>query len=148
MADYVTELDGHAYLYLNAIEDAGHNVLRLVVRVGAEGTEAKSIAVGGTVISGLRQVAADESAPEYEITFVSYIAYAVRSESYTLRDKEEAWVGNSFRVYSKSRFLDFVRSATFASSEYPGPFAHYSLVCQDHVVDIASISQPKVNRLR
>ena len=142
------DLDGHAYLFLNGIEEAGHNGLRLVVQVGALSADVKNIQIGGSVISGLRQVSVGESGPEYEITFASYIAYAVRNESYVSHDKEEAWAGKSFRVYSKSRFLDFVRSATFASPDYPGTFAHCSLVCQDHVVDIASVSQPKVERLR
>ncbi len=143
-----TDLDSHAYLFLNSIEEAGHGGLRLVVQVGAESAETKNLHIGGSVISGLREVSVGESAPEYEITFASYIAYAVRNESYVLQDKEQAWVGKSFRVYSRSRFLDFVRSATFATPEYPGAFAHYSVVCQDHVVDIASASQPKVQRLR
>jgi len=148
MTDSTTDLNGQVYLFLNGIEEAGHNGLRLVIQVGAVSAEAENIQIGGSVISGLRQVSVGKSGPEYEITFASYIAYAIRNESYVLQDKEEAWVGKSFRVYSKSRFLDFVRSATLASPEYPGAFAHYSLVCQDHVVDIASVSQPKIERLR
>jgi hypothetical protein len=147
MTDSTTDLDSHAHLFLNAIEEAGHGGLRLVVQVGTLSAETKKIQIAGSVISSLRQVSVGDSGPGYEVTFADYIAYAVRNESYVLQDKEDAWAGKSFRIYSKSRFLDFVRSATFASPEYPGPFMHYSLVCQDHVVDIASVSQPKVERL-
>lgn len=146
--DLIKELDGQAYLFLNGIEEVGHGGLRLVAEAGAVSMEAMDIKVGGTVVSGAREVSANASAPKYEIIFASYIAYAVRNESYVSQDKEEAWIGNSFRVYSKSRFLDFVQRGTFASSEYPGPFAHYSLVCQDHVIDIATTRQPEVNRIR
>lgn len=146
--NFATELNGYAYLFLKSIEELGEGVVRLTVEAGVENTEAKDIAIGGTVFSGLHQISASESTPEYEITFASYIAYAVRNESYASRDKQEVWQGKSFRVYSKSRFLDFVRSATFATAEYPGPFAHYSLGCQDHVIDIASTAQPEVRRVR
>jgi len=148
LTDVTRELDSCDYLFLNAIEERGPDGLRLVVDVGKESPEATEIAIAGTIISGLHHVSAGESSLQYEIDFATYIAYAVRNESYVLRDEEQVWAGKSFRVYSKSKFLDFVRSATFATTEYPGPFAHYSLVCQDRVVDVASIAQPKVKRLR
>jgi len=146
--DLIKELDSQAYLFLNGIEEVGHCALRLVAEAGKVSIEAKDIKVGGTVISGGHKVSADSSTPKYEIIFGSYIAYAVRNESYVSQDEEEAWLGKSFRVYSKSRFLDFVQRGTFARSEYPGPFEHYSLVCQDHVIDIATTAQPEINRIR
>lgn len=146
--DFATELNGHVYLFLKSMEEPGEGALRLVVEVGGASADAKNVVVGDSTISGAHQISADESTPEYEIVFASYIAYAVRNESYASQDKQEVWQCKSFRVYSKSRFLDFVRSATFATAEYPGPFAHYSLVCQEHVVDIASTSHPEVRRLR
>lgn len=146
--DLINELDGQAYLFLNGIEEVGHGALRLVAEAGVVSMEAKDIKVGGTVVSGAREVSANALTPKYEIIFASYIAYAVRNESYVSQDKEESWMGKFLRVYSKSRFLDFVQRGTFASSEYPGPFAHYSLVCQDHVIDIATTAQPEVNRIR
>ena len=146
--NFATELDDHAHLFLRSIGEPGEGVLRLLVEIGVERVTAKDIEIAGSLISGVHQTSADESTPAYEITFASYIVYAVRNESYALQDKQEVWQGKSFRVYSKSKFLDFVASATFASAEYPGPFAHYCLACEDHVVDIASIVQPEVRRLR
>lgn len=80
----------------------------------------------------------------FEVIWPSYIGYAVRNESYTTWDKEEEWTGSSFRIYSKSKFLDFIANGTFASDEYPGPFRHYEIICCDQIIDIASQDQPIV----
>jgi hypothetical protein len=146
--DFARELNSHTYLFLRSIEEPGEGMLRLLVEAGVRSADAKDIEIAGSVISGVHRISADDSTAVYEVTFAGYIVYAVRNESYASRDEQEVWQGKSFRVYSKSRFLDFVGSATFASAEYPGPFAHYGLGCQDHILDIASTAQPEVRRLR
>ena len=50
-----------------------------------------------------------------------YVGYTVLNESYASVDEEELGEGVRFRIYSKSRFIDFMSRATFASDEYPGP---------------------------
>ena len=43
------------------------------------------------------------------------------NKAYGTNDDSEVSTGRHFRLYSKSRFLDYVAKATFASGEYPGP---------------------------
>ena len=70
------------------------------------------------------------------------------NESYTYLDKEEEFEGRLACIYTKSRFLDYVRISTLASDEYPGPFKHYGFNCLNHIVDIVSADPPKIVELR
>jgi len=82
---------------------------------------------------------------EFEIRWPSYISYAVRSEHYCQWDSEETWTGKHvFRFYTKSKFLDFVASATFAVGDFRGPFKHFQVQSLYQIIDIASCDEPSV----
>ena len=82
--------------------------------------------------------------PLIEIEFDSYIGFSIRNESYTLRYEYEVFEGRIFRLFEKSKYLDFIRLATFASEEHPGPFKHYGVAGLNHIVDIVSKDEPIV----
>jgi hypothetical protein len=63
-------------------------------------------------------------------------------------DESEEHTGRVFCVYSKSKFLDFVKAGTIASDDQPGPYKHYGIVCLDHIVDVASVQKPEIRVLR
>ncbi|MBG9795657.1 hypothetical protein ABD76_25620 [Paenibacillus dendritiformis] len=88
------------------------------------------------------------NAPIIQLDFETYIGYSVINESFTSWDDYESFEGKkTFRIYSKSRFLDYISNATFASQEYPGPYIHYGIVCLDHIVNVVTISEPKVREI-
>lgn len=64
------------------------------------------------------------------------------------QDEAEEFTGRQFCVYSKSRFLDYVRGATLASDDYPGKLSHYGINCLNHIVDVISIEEPLIDILR
>ena len=81
----------------------------------------------------------------FDIRFTHYVSYAVRSEQYCQWDNDEVWTGKHvYRVYSKSKFLDFVAGATFATDDYPWPFKHYQIQSLYRIIDIASRDEPIV----
>ena len=81
----------------------------------------------------------------FEIRWSSYISYAVRSEHFCQWDSDEVWEGKHvFRVYSKSKFIDFVDRGTFATADFPGPFKHYQIQSLYQIVDVASLEAPQV----
>jgi hypothetical protein len=81
----------------------------------------------------------------FDIRFTHYVSYAVRSEHYCQWDNDEVWTGKHvFRVYSQSKFLDFVSGATFATDDYPWPFKHYQIQSLYQIIDIASRDEPIV----
>jgi hypothetical protein len=143
--DAIVQINNCKYLFLDSIEELPGNNLRLVIREGRATGPVNEVEVGGGVIKDVQAVLpyADSA---WEIFFERYVAYSVRNESYTTLDPQEIWEGHLFRTYSKSRFLDYVRVATFACNEYPGTLRHDELVCADHIVDVVAVMPPAIRR--
>lgn len=89
----------------------------------------------------------DEESPVIQIDFERYIGYSVLNESFTSWDDYQVFSGKSFRIYSKSRYLDFISLGTFASEDYPGPFKHYGIICYDHIIDIVASQSPVIKEI-
>jgi hypothetical protein len=106
------------------------------------------VIIAGVVLKNSAPIVIAENSSIYEIIFDQYIAYSIRNESYTTLDKEEEYEGRLACIYTKSKFLDYVRASTFASEAYPGPFKHYGFNCLNHIVDIVSTTPPKIVELR
>ncbi|HEY8560759.1 MAG TPA: hypothetical protein VIL74_10330 [Pyrinomonadaceae bacterium] len=120
----------------------------MVVEQASAGVEERDLLIGETTVSGFRDIVSDETCYAYEIIFESYIAYSVLNESFACVDESEIYSGNLFRVYSKSNFLEYLKSATFASKDYPGEFKHYEIAALNHIVEIASVDAPQIGILR
>ncbi|MBV9925099.1 MAG: hypothetical protein JOZ96_08805 [Acidobacteria bacterium] len=146
--ELVEQINAHAYLYLAEIGEPEDNVLRLVIEEARASSEPEEMKIGDVVLAGARPIISDDTCYAYEVLFGSYVAYSVRNESYTPEDKSEEYVGRLFRVYSKSHFLDYVRTATFASDEYPGKLNHYEIVCENHILDVVSVGEPDITIVR
>jgi len=146
--DSIEQINHHLYLSLIEICEPADNVLKLLLAEAKMGGLKDSIRAGGVEIRDTQPIAVAEDSSVYEVTFDWYIAYSVRNESYTYLDKEEEFEGRLACIYTKSRFLDYVRISTLASDEYPGPFKHYGFNCLNHIVDIVSADPPKIVELR
>src|SRR5690606_36455858 len=107
----------------------------------------ESLTIGDTEISDIRPIEVTGASRWFEVVWDTYISYSARNESFCSWDKAEEWSGNAFRTYTKSKFLDFVATGTFASNDYPGPFVHYEIVRSVNVVDVASEQPPTVRRV-
>lgn len=84
--------------------------------------------------------------PMVQLEFESYISYSVIDEcfSYSI-DNSEISKGELFRVYTKSRYLDFIKIATNEREDCPsGNYIHYQFPCLNHTVDVISCEVPKV----
>ena len=141
------ELDACGYLYLEEISEPHVNGLRLILSEGIVADKTGTLTIGNAEIPDIRPIEVTDASKWFEVVWDTYISYSVRNEAFCSWDKEEEWSGNAFRTYTKSKFLDFVSTGTFASNEYPGPFVHYEIVCSDHVVDVASEHPPTVRRV-
>lgn len=121
------------------------NSLRLVIEEAkADGPPEDRELLPGKVASGLRSIESDQTCRLFEIVWPSYVAYSVRNESFTQIDNDEVWSGRLFCEFSKSHFLDYVKRATFASAEYPGPLRHWGINCLNHVMDVVSTVEPHI----
>lgn len=144
LADKVDSCD---CLFLIDIAEPQENQLRILVREATASPEEEALTIGGVTFEHLHRIESSDASPTFELVWDSYIAYSVRNESYAAEDESNVWSGNKLRTYSKSSFLAYIASATIATSEYPGPFRHYGLVCEDHVVDVVSAARPQIRQV-
>jgi len=142
-------IDQHRYLYLTGICEPEDNFLKLMIAEAKVSGSREDIRIGSLELKDTAPIIVTEDSSIYEIIFDQYIAYSVRNESYyTQTDEEEEFEGRLACIYTKSKFLDYVRASAFASDDYPGTFKHYGFNCLNHIVDIVSTSPPKIVELR
>jgi len=141
-------------LFLRLIADDVDNELTVVVQEailgdkGSEPEEDYDIPGLKEVLKGSRPIISDETCFFYQLYWPSYIAYHVSNESYANADPKEKFSGKFLRKYSNSTYLDFLSKATFASQDYPGPFAHWGVITESHIIDVASVDAPKITRIK
>lgn len=141
------ELDSCDYLYLESISEPHANGLSLVLSEGIVSDHTDTLTIGDAQIPNVHPIEVTDASKWFEIVWDTYISYSIRNESYCSWDKDEEWLGNAFRTYTRSKFLDFISSGTFASADYPGLFVHYGIICSDHVIDVASEHPPTIRRV-
>jgi hypothetical protein len=141
-------INQHRYLYLTGVCEPKDNALKLVIAEAKVSDSRETIRIGSLELEDAATIDVADDSSIYEIVFDEYIAFSVRNESYSQIDKEEEFEGRLACIYTKSKFLDYVRSSTFASDDYPGPFKHYGFNCLNHIVDIVSATPPKIVELR
>jgi hypothetical protein len=144
----IEQINNHKYLYLTEIGEPKDNALRLLIEEAIVDEEEHDFKIANSVISGVRDIVSDHRCFAYEIIFESYIAYSVINESFDTVDESEAFTGKLFRTYSKSKFLDYLKTATLADEEYPGAFSHYLIAALNHIVNVASTDSPVIKVLR
>lgn len=99
------------------------------------------------IISESKSIIPDSSVV-YCIYFESYVGYNVTWESYTLGDDyEEFKYGKCFRIYSKSKYLDYITSNTFAE-QVLGKLTHYGVYCEWQIIDIISDEEPIITKIK
>ena len=140
--------------FLLEIQDAPDNILRILAAlpdIGEPGTGEKTgLETVDSILETCRPVTPDPDAV-YEITFEPYILYQVRSESYCAWDSDEVQTGQYFSILTRSRLLDQVDRVTDCCRLpdgfcYPGPWTHYRICGQNHVVDVIAQDPPKIVR--
>ena len=119
--------------------------MKLILRFRIHKESNKQIYSEILIMNGGSKIAQDDNSfPIIEIQFDSYIGFSIRNESYTLWDEYEDFEGKIFRLFQRSRYLDFIRSSTFATDDYPGPYKHYGIAGLNHIIDIVSIEEPVI----
>ena len=125
----IEDLDSCRYLCMDSISAPETNSLRFVLSEGIASARTETLVIGDVGVPDLRPIEVTEASRHFEVVRDSYISFVVRDEFYCSWDKDEESTGNSFRVYSKSKFLDFVASSTSACTNSPEPITHYEIIC-------------------
>lgn len=145
--DAIAEIDGCSSLFLIDLREGPRNSLYIRVTEGCSAGSPKSITIAGTDISDCTAVEITDKSRVFEIVWSSYVGYSVLNESYATPSGEEVGEGKRFRVYSTSRFIQFMSEATCARDDYPGPTRHYCVGCEDQILHVLSVGCPTVRRL-
>jgi hypothetical protein len=140
MTSTLAQINECRYLCLSQLAEPEENCLHLVIEEASVGAP---IAGEGPVAQAA-PIEHRKGDRVFELFWPSYVGYSVRNESFTVRDQAEQFEGTVFRLYSKSRYLDFIAQATIASDDYPGPFKHWGIICLNHIIDIVAAHDPIV----
>lgn len=144
-----SEIDSCKYLYLREVSEPHDNQLRVVVEEAGVDPSPQSRTVAGVEFAELHPIESSENGRLFEIIWEYYIAYNVMNESYArVDDYDVTQSGRLMKIYSKSHFFDYLALASIASKDYPEPFAHYGLICLNHVIDVACQTPPTISMLR
>jgi hypothetical protein len=140
------ELD--CMIYFVALIEPHPNSLCIFVERCKSSQKKASIEVAGQTITDVSPIVADENLPIIQLDFDSYVSYTVINEAFMPWDINEICEGKTFRIYTKSRYLDFVKLRTSAEWMLPNqPFTHYEIPCLNHIIDVISHSEPTVTEI-
>lgn len=142
-----SQINQHRYLFLTQISEPQDNALILLLKEARADGPLETIKIGEVELSNFQPIEVTTENSIYEVTFDNYIAYSVRNECYTMMDSDEKSEGRLMCIYSKSKFLDYVKASTCARDDYPGPYQHYGFNCLNHIVDVVSVDPPKIIEL-
>lgn len=147
--EYFDEVNESGYGFLTKLKEMSGNRNSLLLNIQAQKKSAKEeyIIISGKSMGPMRRIFTDGTCAKYEIYFAHYISYNVYNESYIVQN-EDIYIGTTLRIYSKSKYLDFITEFTTADYIWPGELKHYAVLSQNHVVDIVSTFEPIIKRLR
>jgi len=142
------------YLFLDAIGEPEENQLRVVIleaTTGATPSEQQLAEFGEplrSILAGSKAIEHLDGCKRFELFWDNYVGYSVVNESYSTGEPESSiGTGRLLVEYEKSNYLEYLSRATFATADYPGPYKHWAIYCQNHTVDVASQVEPIVRVL-
>jgi hypothetical protein len=140
------EINDCKYFFLRAIGEPNDNCLRLIIEEAKEFGTSKG-ALPSIAATDVRAITSDETCRAYELIWRSYVAYSVRNEGFCALDNDETWDGRLLCLYAESHFLDYIARSTFANDVLPGQIRHWGVKCLNHVVDVASTTEPELRSI-
>ena len=135
----IKDINKAKYLYLDKLLEENDLELHIYVDEAISELEVINSSEGQ---SAYAPIITTDSCAKYNIIFNNYVCYSIRNESFTSEDKEEVYVGNLFRVYSKSKFLDYIHSSCIGLDILAPKMKHYEIACLNHIIDVATENEP------
>ena len=140
LMNLIDQINSHKWLYLDRLYEETDLELCVIIDEAKipGGLETFDNATPyGAIVS-------DATCNKYKITFKNYIAYCVTNESCAGSGNDEHFIGNLFRTYSKSAFLDFIAASGGGIIGTLGPYTHYEVVTLNQIVDVATTRPPDI----
>jgi hypothetical protein len=151
MSAFTTDVNSCKYLYLSKIVEPSDNVLRIILDEAISGHTLSENQLADhdpeirklLASQGTTSIEHSPGCRVFELIWPSYIGYSIRNESFALPETHEG-KGKLFVEYADSWYLDFIKSSTWATLDFPGPFKHWAIYCLNHAIDIVSVEEPTV----
>jgi len=144
--DHYIEINSAKDLFITEILEPRENELKFTLTIGQVSEVEEDLFISGTKLGPFRKIDTTDRSPQFTIHFDSYICYSVINESFESFIGGE-FEGNKIRVYTDSNFLKYVSTETFATKDYPGEYKHYCFISHNHIINIASVSEPEIVRI-
>ncbi|AND43034.1 MULTISPECIES: hypothetical protein [Cytobacillus] len=146
--EYRDLMNQKGYFYLHSLIEPETNLLRIFVDRCKVSQQVEDIEIGKNIIRDTHPIEVDEELPIIQLDFDSYVSYSIINESFTVLDDYEIFEGESFRIFKKSRYLDFINKGTIANDVFPEEqLVHYEIACLDHIIDVISFDEPIVTEI-
>jgi hypothetical protein len=132
------------------VEDIRGLELVIVLIEGNVQPLVESIIVGDQDMGAGYPIHADSTSRRFIVWFASHkiVRYMILNESYSEPPEAlEEFSGRHFRVFSKSRLLDFVRVTSNGLVAINESITHYEIVCQNHIIDVIALGPPVIHLL-
>jgi hypothetical protein len=146
-----SSLNQAKYLFLREISEPRENSLRLIVEEAMANVFAERPMPSPNdplyeILKGGVTVESTSDCRKFELHWTRYVAYLITEEMVASGGNRggEVYAGNLFRTYTESRFLDYISRYTGNHFE---PVQHYELICENHIIDIASYRPPEIRLL-
>lgn len=138
------------YLYLDKLFEPAENQLAMRVLEATDGGPVPPAILDAESLEAVKVILARAKAIEhctgcriFDITWRSYVGYSVLDESFALPEPNTSiGIGRLFVEYQSSTYLNYLKRASWACADYPGPYRHWAALCLNHIVDVASVDEP------
>ncbi|NEQ48687.1 MAG: hypothetical protein F6K11_00950 [Leptolyngbya sp. SIO3F4] len=145
-----TILDNCKTLFLDGL--LYNESLQIVVSEGFVLDETQSIQIGEITLDDVKPIERTEESRQFkvEFDFDDLINFQVIDESYSTFDKNEIRDTHGFlQVISKSEYLSFVEKNHGWYKDVIGEEGkHYRLWTEHDVIDVISINEPKIEKIK
>ncbi|SDO08178.1 hypothetical protein SAMN05518871_11011 [Psychrobacillus sp. OK028] len=147
--EYRDLMNQKGYIYLHSLIEPETNSLRIFIDRCKVSQQGEDIEIGKHIIRDIHPIEVDEELPIVQLDIDSYISYSIINESFTVLDDYEIFEGNSFRIFKKSRYLDFINKGTIVNDVFPEEQpVHYEISCLDHIIDVISFDEPIITEIK
>lgn len=144
------EINKFNSMYLTDYYEPRNNVLLLEITESSTSDQTEDVFIGDKKISDCRRLSINETGVKFTISFPSYVSFQVFDEgflSFNDWDEYEAGEYNTFCIFKKSRYMEFIKQETIADHIFPGELTHYGLYSINHVVYVVSAAVPTIDKI-
>ncbi|MBT2696545.1 hypothetical protein J7E79_03775 [Bacillus sp. ISL-40] len=147
--EYRDLMNQKGYIYLHSLIEPQTNSLRVFIDRCKASQQSEDVEIGEHIIRDAYPIEVDEDLPIVQLDFDSYVSYSIINESFTVLDDYEIFEGSSFRIFKKSRYLDFINKGTIVNDVFPEEqLVHYEIACMDHIIDVISFDEPIITEIK